>query len=105
MLKAVIATDRFPLNQRFTDHELAESVGLSAAQLTRLFVNAFDLTPRRYFERRRLESACQALAHTQSSIKEIAFRHGFEYVSHFCNWFHRLKATSPSRFRRSEGHS
>ncbi len=102
VLKTVMDTDRFPLNQRFSDRELAKSVGLSTAQLTRLFVDAFDLTPRRYFQRRRLESACQALAHTDSSVKEIAFGLGFEYVPHFCNWFHRLKGCSPTQFRTGE---
>lgn len=99
VLNSVVELDRLPLQQRMDEGHLARHAGLSKTHLNALFVAALGTTPRRYFERRRLESADQLLTRTVTSIKEIAFTLGFKYESHFCAWFRRHRGVRPSAFR------
>lgn len=99
VVRAVIETDRFPLDHRYSDREIAQGVGLGAAQLSRLFMQSFGVTARQYFDNRRLEVARRALMHTSVTIKELSFELGFHYESHFCAWFKKHNGVTPTRFR------
>lgn len=99
-LEAIRTLDLHPLGKRFSEGALARKVGLSRAQLNRILTRDFSVSARTYLERRKRESACEALLHTDISIKELCFSLGFRHVSHFCAWFKRLTKTTPSEFRR-----
>lgn len=99
VLNSVVELDRLPLQQRMNEKSLARNAGLSKTHFNALFVEELGTTPRRYFERRRLDSADQLLTRTGMSIKEIAFTLGFKYESHFCAWFRRLRGMRPTAFR------
>jgi AraC-like DNA-binding protein len=98
-LQLVIALDRHPLIERFDEAAFARSVGLSPQHLVGLFLKDYGVTPRRYLERRRLEAARHALAHTSASVKSIGFSLGFRYESHFCAWFRQTEKCTPSAYR------
>lgn len=99
VLRAIMELDRQPLNRKFSERVLVSQVGLGRSQLNALFLQATGLSPRRYYERRRLETCERLLTHTQMSLKEIAMDLGFGSESHFSHWFRGHRKMAPSIFR------
>lgn len=78
---------------------VAEGVGLSASQLTRIFLRERGETPRQFHQRYRKEHAHHLLMRTGLSIKEVAAELGFKHASHFTAWFRKHNTMTPSQFR------
>jgi AraC-like DNA-binding protein len=97
--QTMMELDRQPLNKAFSAKSLSASIGLSQSRLNARFVQSMGMTPKRYFENRRLDAAKQLLANTSMSIKEVAFNLGFLYDSHFTHWFSKKGGCTPSDFR------
>lgn len=91
--------DAWPWSRPFREHELAARAGLSAGHLDRLFVSDCGLTPRAYWQRRRLESACAALADPATPVKHVAADLGFASSAHFCRWFKKASGHTPGEER------
>lgn len=100
LLKAMTELDRRPLDGGFSEKTLSSAVGLGRSQLNALFSRATGTTPRRYFERRRLETARRLLERPDASMKQIAAELGFRHASHFTQWFKARAGVAPSRFGR-----
>ena len=81
--------------------DLAVRAGLSISQLNRLFLRHFGLSPRRYREKRRLDSALVQI-HRSRPVKEIAYELGFKSLPHFSAWFRQNTGFSPTAVRRGE---
>ena len=99
LLAVFTELDRQPLGQKFSEAELVKNSGLGRSQLNALFVRAAGTTPRRYFERRRLEAARRLLEHTGMSMKEVAADLGFRHESHFSQWFKTRAGAAPSSWK------
>lgn len=99
LLEVFAELDGRSLGQKFSEGELVRRSGLGRSQLNALFVRAAGLTPRRYFERRRLEAASRLLEHTGMGIKEVAADLGFRHESHFSQWFKTHLGAAPSRWK------
>lgn len=99
ILLAINELEARPMSQPFSEQELVKRVGLSQSRLNHLFSIATGVTPKRYYERRRLEAAYGLLQSTDMSIKEIGFNLGFKFDSHFTYWFRKQSGTTPSNFR------
>ena len=97
--------DRWRLDEPFAAPALARRIGLSPSQLDRLFVRDLRVTPRRYFELRRLARARALLASRSPSVKELAYQLGFAQASHFSAWFRRHLGLSPRAFRQAPSSS
>lgn len=91
--------DAHPLQEAFRLDTLAKASSLSAGQVNRLFCAEFDMTPKRYFEHKRLAYARAELASTSRPVKEISFSVGFRYLSEFSAWFRKHSGESPRKFR------
>ncbi len=98
VLHAVRLLDEAPLAGQLPAAAL-EPVGLSRVQLNRLFRQQLKLTPRQYWERRRVEFARLLLETGDTPLKEIAFALGFSDAPHFNVWFKRHVGASPGRHR------
>lgn len=106
MLQLLAALDRIPLHLPLKQEALARQLGFSRSRLDALFVSRMGITPRRYLEQRRRETAKQMLGNTNKSIKTIALELGFRHESHFCLWFKRLEGCRPGeRRQKSPGNS
>ena len=80
--------------------ELAAAAGLSVSQLERTFRRMFQMTPRQYVQRVRVNAAAEALLHTDDSIADIALASGFFDQSHFTKVFRRAMGQPPAAYRR-----
>ena len=79
---------------------VAAEVGLSYENFRKRFVQLMGESPGRYQKRRRIEWACAAIYHGDSSFKEIADLLGFCDVFHFSKAFKQVIGFTPSEYRR-----
>jgi len=101
VLKGIGELDRMPLDRIIGRLELAARLGLSPSHMNALFSVHLGMTPTRYLELRRLNTAKNMLSRTSKSVKAIALELGFRHESHFCLWFKRLTQKRPSALRPS----
>lgn len=101
--RAVRCLNEAPLDARFPATALRQETELGEAHLNRLFLQSYNLTTRKYWERRKLEYAKACLRSTKMPAKEIAYRLAFKSDSHFVLWFRRHTEKRPGEYRNSEG--
>ena len=87
------------LHRRLTTRELADAVGLSVTQLTRIFRQATGTTPGAFLHRMRLQRARILLERTPLSVREVMAQVGISDRSHFARDFSREYGVSPRGFR------
>lgn len=95
--------DAAKLDQRISRHALARHVGWSLTQLNRRFSAEYGMTPRQYFEQRRLSRARLELMRERWTIKETAAALGFTDLAQFSNWFSRHTNQAPRSYRGRPG--
>jgi AraC-like DNA-binding protein len=79
--------------------DLARAAGLSPAQFTRQFRQAFGTSPHAYLQTRRLERAAAMLRLSDRSVTEICFAVGFSSLGSFTTTFTRTYGRSPTAYR------
>lgn len=89
------------LSEPFLLRTMASHFGLSSSQVNRIFTAEWGMTPRRYFEQRRLKSALSQLEASSARSKEISYSLGFRHQSEFSNWLKKHIGQSPTEYRRS----
>ena len=94
-----IETMNEQLHRRLTVSELADRVGLSVAQLTRLFRDATGTTPAAFLHGLRMERARLLLERTSLTVHQVMTQVGISDRSHFARGFMRAYGYSPRRFR------
>ena len=62
---------------------LASQVGVSTRQLERLFQRFFNLSPKNYYMKTRIQKARHLLLQTEMNVLQIAMATGFTSSSHF----------------------
>lgn len=77
----------------------AAHVGLSLAQLNRLFRQETGGTLKQYHEQLTRERAFDQLMYLDRTIQEIGAELGFTHPAHFTVWFKRQCGATPSQFR------
>lgn len=90
------------LDKEYPRAQLLRETGLSEVHLNRLFLREFDLSPRKYWDRRKIEFAKNCLETSLMRVKEVSYRLGFRSDAHFVVWFRRLTGQSPSEYRMSD---
>lgn len=80
--------------------QVARQVGLNYENFRKRFAQLAHESPARYQKRRRLEWACAAIYHGDSSLKQIADSLGFCDVFHFSKAFKQQIGFTPSDYRR-----
>ena len=83
--------------------DLALVSGLSKFHFSRLFKQAFGLTPHRYLMKRRVERSAIVLKQTipqqdSLTIAQVAHQFGFADQSHFTRVFKQIKGITPKQF-------
>jgi AraC-like DNA-binding protein len=81
--------------------DLARAAGLSPAYFSRLFRDAFGVTPHGYLLTRRLERAAALLRSTDHPVVRICVEVGFSSLGSFTTSFTRMFGMSPVAYRRA----
>lgn len=79
--------------------ELARSLGVSFETFRKTFAQHTGLSPGRYRSARLMDQACELIAHSRLSGKEIAAKLGFFDEYHFSKRFKQVTGFSPTAFR------
>jgi len=82
---------------------LARRAKLAPSKLARLIRRFFDLTPRQFITRTRLEVASRRLRESDRPVAEIALECGFYDHSAFTRAFRAAMGVTPSEFRSVKG--
>lgn len=80
--------------------DIAQAVGVSERELSRLFKEYLRLPPAEYWRQIRLKSAHWMVINSNRSLTQIAYECGFTDSSHLIHWFKRAYYNTPSRLRK-----
>lgn len=89
------------LNEDITVEKLAEEVLMSPRNFARVFARELNITPIKYVEKIRLETACRYLTESHLTINEIANLCGLKNTINMNRTFLRIFNTTPSQYRRN----
>jgi len=85
----------------WTVERFAENFGLSVSTFKRECCNTLGMSPKRWINKRRLDSAKQKLLCSDAPLTQIAFELGFSDGSHFSTAFRKEFNCSPSSYRKN----
>lgn len=88
-------------NEDFDTNTLCKAMSLSRTQLFRRLKSLIQQAPANYIKTIRLQKAKELLETTDLTVSEVAFKAGFQTLSHFTNIFQKQYGILPSVFRRS----
>jgi transcriptional regulator GlxA family with amidase domain len=80
--------------------EIADTVGTSERELSRLFKKHLEASPARYWREMRLRAARWMLLNSDRSIAQVAYECGFADSAHFVHWFKRIYNATPAKLRK-----
>ena len=99
-LKSVVDHIRANLDQPLRVEQLAQSIGLTAAQLDRRMKPIFRLSTKKFVIKCRLEEAAYRLAYTDQPLSAIALACGFSDQSAFSRQFRSTAGMPPLSYRK-----
>jgi transcriptional regulator GlxA family with amidase domain len=89
------------LDARLRIRDIARRFELSERSFNRRFRIAADVSPHRYLQTLRVDTARELLQASNLTIGEIAFKVGFQDQRHFARVFRRQLGVNPSEYRRT----
>ncbi len=88
------------LYSNITMHELAFLCSLSDSKFFRDFKKVFGISPKKYFQSKKLSKAAELLKYSDLSVSQICYQVGYNSVSRFSNNFKSDYALSPMAYRK-----
>ncbi|MCX6269052.1 MAG: helix-turn-helix domain-containing protein [Bacteroidetes bacterium] len=88
-------------NENFDSNALAKAMHMSRTQLFRRLKSLIRQAPANYIKTIRLQKAKELLETTDLTVSEIAFKTGFQTISHFSKIYKKQYGILPSVFRQS----
>lgn len=82
-----------------TVNQYATRINISEKQLHKATTTLLDKTPKQIINERILLEAKRLLAHSNNSVKEIAYKLGFEEPTNFIKYFKKHTKSTPSEFK------
>lgn len=89
------------IEEDITVEKLAEQSLMSPRNFARVFVRELNITPIKYVERLRIETACRYLTDTKLTIDEVAHLSGLKTSLNMNRVFLKTFNTTPSQYRRN----
>ena len=99
-LSVITAYIRDNYTREISLEKLADIFGYSPAYLSRMFRKYAGTNYKSYLQSVRLENAVEELVNTDSTISDIALRHGFANSKSFSGEFRKKYGIMPSEYRR-----
>jgi len=88
------------LGDRITNTHLAELVGMNTNAFINFFRQKMTTTPKKFFETKRFQKACNLLKYSNLSIDHIAEQTGFCDRNHFTKAFIKSQKVGPGKYRK-----
>lgn len=101
MIEEVVAYVNQNISESLSLEVMAENASLSPYHFSRLFKKETGFSPYRFVLETRVNHAKFYLKTTNISIKELAYKVGFQSESSFCTAFKKLIKVTPSDYRNS----
>lgn len=86
-------------DQVITMDQLADRFHINKYYISRLFKDAYQISPIQYHTRQRIQHAVKLLYLTNMSVTEIAAAVGYNSVQNFCKIFKTIVGEAPGSFR------
>jgi AraC-like DNA-binding protein len=86
--------------ERFSNTDLSGLIGMNTNAFIHFFKTHMKLTPMKYFDKMRLQKACNLLQFSALTIDHIADETGFCDRNHFTKTFIKSHGIGPSEFRK-----
>ena len=86
------------MQRKISRRELADAVGVSPTDVTRIFRRETGLTPWQYLNRYRVAQAQRLLRESDISVTEIAAQVGFNDAAYFSRIFRREERSTTCTF-------
>ena len=83
-----------------SNETLADMCQLATNAFTKLFKDEVGVSPQRFVKRKRINTACVMLHHSDDSIDEVAIKSGFANRYHFTRIFSQLTGLAPAKYRK-----
>jgi AraC family transcriptional regulator of adaptative response / methylphosphotriester-DNA alkyltransferase methyltransferase len=101
--KIKLLLDNHFLRQKKLNKKLGQ-LGVTYRRAIHIFKEYYGLTPKKYYDKLRLENIRKRLIHTNDAIIDIAYDAGFQSISAFYAFFHKKMNSSPSKYRKEHNH-
>lgn len=101
-IERTIAEVRHNLGMHVSIHELAAIANMSDAYYAQQFRRHTGESPRSYFNKLRIQAACEYLVKTSAKVETIAHMVGYEDPFYFCRLFKRVAGKTPTAYRKNE---
>lgn len=101
VVSSVMAYVEAHLHEEFSREEVAASVFLNPAYLSRLFRKETGLSMTEYIFKTKMERAKQLLAQSNDKVVHIAEAVGYGHLSYFAKQFKKFTGYSPHEYRRA----
>ncbi|PXA04289.1 hypothetical protein DDZ13_07075 [Coraliomargarita sinensis] len=98
-IEATMDQMRRDIGRPRTLRDYASTSGLSVSQFSHLFKQHTGISPMNYQTEIRMQRACEFLDTTSSSIKDVAWRLGYDDPLYFSRTFKKCTGLSPSQYR------
>ncbi len=90
------------LTETITLDDLARQFDLSPTHFVRVFKNHFGVSPIHYIIQRRVALACDLLAETSLTVKQISEKVGYDDPYYFSRLFKKVVRSNPTEYRRTK---
>ena len=87
------------IDRKPTVSGMADRFAMSERNFSRMFVRELGMSPHKFLEQIRIESARRWLAGTTLPIEQVATRAGFSSGEHLAQNFKKLMGRTPSDYR------
>lgn len=88
------------LRSPLTVELLALEHDIAPSQLYRSFMSNCGISPKQYINQQKMKKACELMAKTDLSFRDIAGYLGYEYETHFYKTFKKIIGIRPSEYKR-----
>lgn len=92
------------VERHLTLQDVLDYVGYSSTRFSALFKKKTGSSPLAYFNRLKIEYACQMLKTTDMHINQICYKVGIEDSLYFSRMFSKAMGMSPSEYRERHAH-
>lgn len=99
-MRKVISHIRLNIDKKITTESLAKLAGVGQTTFFKLFKSATGRTPIEYILQERIKKAKVMIQKSKFTLKEIAFKCGFNSYEYFCSSFKKQEQLKPSEFRK-----